>query len=129
LEIFTLLAATLLLSVLLYELIEKQKMFKASRKTAIILYTSVALSIVIGSQVPSLMYINEEAKVFFALKDRSNYRCGTLNRLTSPTSPVCELTELDEKDKIENVLLVGNSHADAIKKEFTEVATSQNNRV
>lgn len=129
LEIFTLLVATLLLSVLLYELIEKQRMFKASRKTAIILYTSAVLSIVIGSQVPSLMYLNEEAKVFFALKDRSNYRCGTLNRLMSPTSPVCELTGLDEKDNTENVLLVGNSHADAIKKEFTEVAESQNIRV
>lgn len=60
-----------------------------------------------------------------SLDDRSNYRCGKLFRVFNPTSNICELAHSNDQNA-SRVLLLGNSHADAIKSEMREIAKADN---
>jgi peptidoglycan/LPS O-acetylase OafA/YrhL len=60
-----------------------------------------------------------------SLEDRSVYRCGKLFRILNPNSNICEITQTDKQNS-SRVLLLGNSHADAVKLEMSEVAKSEN---
>jgi hypothetical protein len=62
-----------------------------------------------------------ERNISNAFSDRPTYRCGKAFRLLHPFSNLCQLSNLDWQDK---VLLFGNSHADAIKDTFVNVAES-----
>jgi len=69
----------------------------------------------------------EERAIFAASSDRTEYRCGKIFRVVSPTSEFCEITGSENSDR--SVMLVGNSHADAIKTAFASVAASLNTSV
>ena len=56
--------------------------------------------------------------IFAAWSDRDTYRCGKGFRLLHPTEVACDLTGVAHG---KNILLIGNSHADSIKKTFAEV--------
>lgn len=51
--------------------------------------------------------------------DRGTYRCGKISRLINLGSEVCRI---GQKAGDKNLLLIGNSHADAIKLSFAKVA-------
>lgn len=63
-----------------------------------------------------LRFDHRERLVFSALDDRAVYRCGKLFRLLHPTASFCPL------GKGQPILLIGDSHADAIKESFTKIA-------
>ncbi|MNV53410.1 hypothetical protein D3C71_1455550 [compost metagenome] len=69
------------------------------------------------------MYSENDIKIFNGLVDRDSYRCGKLFRLTNSGEIVCKINEGKMSN---NVLLLGNSHADSIKNTFKEVAESHN---
>ena len=55
------------------------------------------------------------ANVYSAWEDREVYRCGKLFRIFNPRGKICYLESFVGT---ENLLLVGNSHADSIKGTF-----------
>ena len=69
---------------------------------------------------PSLKYNTMEVNIFHGLEDRDVYRCGKLMRIFNPRAISCKI---NAENFEQSVLLVGNSHADSIKKVFAEVAT------
>lgn len=70
-----------------------------------------------------LRYSRTERAIFGAWEDRSAYRCGKLFRVLNPRDEICPLTESANGPR---VLLVGNSHADALKTSFARVAARKN---
>lgn len=56
--------------------------------------------------------------IFSALSDRAEYRCGKIFRVLHPEAQFCALA------RGVPILLVGDSHADAIKRSFTRVAAA-----
>jgi len=67
-------------------------------------------------------FISErEMKIFGAFEDRSTYRCGKLVRIIDFKAVSCELSG-GPVNKNNNILLVGNSHADSIKTTFVKIA-------
>jgi peptidoglycan/LPS O-acetylase OafA/YrhL len=70
-----------------------------------------------GLPKAQLLRFNHRDRLIFAgLDDRAVYRCGKLFRILHPTARFCPLGHG------EPVLLVGDSHADAIKESFAKVA-------
>lgn len=59
-----------------------------------------------------------------SVQDRGVYRCGKAFRILNPISNVCEIFHSLES-KASRVLLLGNSHADAIKAEMVNVARAE----
>lgn len=116
--IFTLIVA---LSILLHNYIETRKFNIGIIKLSVIfLSTTLALSMILP-MIKNTFYSEQEVKIFSAFKDRSTYRCGKIVRIIDPTAISCELSD-GSADTINNVFLVGNSHADSIKTTFTEIA-------
>jgi peptidoglycan/LPS O-acetylase OafA/YrhL len=64
-------------------------------------------------------YSPHDQKIFSALDDRLPYRCGTLSRFKDPSAQSYELASGGQRKR---VLLAGNSHADAIKAPFIDLA-------
>jgi peptidoglycan/LPS O-acetylase OafA/YrhL len=71
------------------------------------------------SQLKWITYSNTEKEIASAYFDRSSYRCGKIFRILNPNAKLCNLSSRISKNKI---LLLGNSHADAIKQSFTNSA-------
>ena len=68
-------------------------------------------------------FSTSERQILSAWFDRDSYRCGKLKRLMTPLSDSCLIAKPDEQtDKV--ALLVGSSHADAIKQKLAEVAVT-----
>ncbi|MCX0343644.1 acyltransferase [Acinetobacter radioresistens] len=84
----------------------------------------ISIIVLIGATnvLPSFMYNEREQNIFSGLKDRAQYRCGKLMRITNPRDISCKL---NEQNFNKSVLLVGNSHADSIKQSFQKVANEQ----
>jgi peptidoglycan/LPS O-acetylase OafA/YrhL len=64
-------------------------------------------------------YAPELRNVLSAWTDRDVYRCGKLFRILNPVGVLCPL---DAGDDGKRVLLLGNSHADSIKRGFAQAA-------
>jgi hypothetical protein len=67
----------------------------------------------------------KEMRIYQAWFDRSEYRCGKINRILNPSAISCEITS-PIKTPTHRILLVGNSHADSIKSAFSSVAQTAN---
>jgi peptidoglycan/LPS O-acetylase OafA/YrhL len=80
-----------------------------------------------GSNVQQLFYTEKQVKISNAFSDRDVYRCGKMFRILYLFEKSCHIGE--KNNSIENVLLVGNSHADSIKKSFVESANNNNTNV
>lgn len=86
---------------------------------------SILVFAVLGSQIQRLLIPEKEMLIYQAWFDRSEWRCGKINRLLHPADLVCELRPaVPLPDR--RIFLVGDSRADAIKKTFSEVARSKN---
>ncbi len=64
-------------------------------------------------------YPPEMRNVLSAWTDRDAYRCGKIFRILNPTEQLCPLDAGPDERRI---LLLGNSHADSIKRVFAEAA-------
>lgn len=116
------LIAIIVASYLLYNLIEKNSRLLFNNKIArILLILSVLIVAIVSNHFNVKKYTDDEKKIFSSWKDRGEFRCGQLFRILHPLSTICNLNSKDKKYKI---ILIGNSHVDAIKDEFTKVADS-----
>ena len=68
--------------------------------------------------VPNIIYTQGEQNIFNGLKDRASYRCGKIIRIQDPSAISCKL---NNENFEKSVMLLGNSHADAIKTVFSSV--------
>lgn len=77
----------------------------------------------IGPLLQARSFSDDERLVFEAWTDRDVVRCGKLIRILEPGTQSCEITS-GKVDSERSILLVGDSHADSIKKVFASVADS-----
>lgn len=106
-------------SILMHKFIETRRINNIMKLYGVSLTSLVVLT---GATkvTPSIMYSEREQNIFSGLTDRAPYRCGKLMRITNPRDISCKL---NDEDFDKSVLLVGNSHADSIKKSFQEIAS------
>jgi len=110
------------LSFLMYRFVESP-----TRKTNGMALKFVTASLVIavcgvfGFQYQKVIHSDQEMRIFNAWEDRAPFRCGKSARFIRPFEISCELNKMPEPSG-HRVLLVGNSHADAIKQTFVSVA-------
>ncbi len=109
---------------LLYKFIEHP--FRANARLILWCPLSIMLILSLGQAgrfLQEKLLPPDELKIHQAWEDRSQYRCGKLFRLLHPTAISCEITP-HKLNPAGRILLVGNSHADAIKTTFAEVSNS-----
>lgn len=121
-ELIEILILIVLLSIALHLLVEKRKISSGIWRTTAVFSALTLMLAFSGPLVKNRLITDEERKIFNASQDRSVYRCGKLARVLNPTAITCSLSE-NPADTKENVLLVGDSHADAIKSTVTKVAS------
>lgn len=114
-----------LASVALYRFIETpmRKSVRAFQCSVVAIIGTLVL-LMGSSQLNKLRYSQRELNIFNASSDKSEYRCGKAFRVFHPSEKICNLTKLSAP--VSRVLLVGNSHADAIKTVFSEMAAERN---
>lgn len=128
-QLVIILGMILILSLLMYRFVEKPSVSrKKVKKLWLVFPSSIILIFLLGITYQQFKYSKEEMLIFQSWADRDTYRCGKIMRITNPFALSCELTQKME-DPDQNILLVGNSHADSIKLEFTKVANFLNTRV
>lgn len=118
---------TLVLSFGLYHLVEnplRRKLKGVQVFTGAIAFAAlcVVATLVLNHAVQVFVPENKY-KISAAFLDRDVYRCGKIKRIAEPFSESCSLTGDDTSEH--GFLLVGNSHADAIKFRLTEVIQSK----
>ncbi|MEZ5787628.1 MAG: acyltransferase family protein [Xanthobacteraceae bacterium] len=74
-----------------------------------------------GAMIQTALIPEKEMLIAQAWYDRDAYRCGKLNRILHPMAISCEITRPNSAPA-HRVLLVGDSHADAIKSAFAAAA-------
>lgn len=115
-----LLSLIIITSITMHKFVEIKK-FKSINKV----YLGSLLLIIslfgLAKVLPDYQYSAEEKNIFNAVNDRSEYRCGRYTNITNRSLVSCKLNS-ENFDK--SVFLVGNSHADAIKTEFSKTASN-----
>jgi len=112
------LLVTSLITVAMYRFVEPMR--KATRfkfHFSALVLAALSLSIA-GMLINRYSYDEEDKKIFAAWDDRDVYRCGKLFRALNPFARVCLLREIETKNH--SALLVGDSHADSIKRPLAE---------
>jgi peptidoglycan/LPS O-acetylase OafA/YrhL len=118
------LAVTLILIVLAsaisYFIIEKKYSVKFnSIKSKAFIFIALLVSAFSLSTFNLNQYSLIERNIFSAWSDRDIYRCGKIFRIINPFDIVCNVDDLIEG---KGILLIGNSHADSIKRAFADKA-------
>lgn len=122
-------------TLLLYHLVENKNwrvIFKTNKHIPIILLLIGFTTIPISYAINNNHYTNIEKEITFAPLDRSVWRCGKyekLMRVINPNHLTCSLLDLDNSTISENILLIGDSHADAIKQSIANVARQRDSQV
>ena len=111
----------LLFSYLLYNYIEKpyRNIDKRITTPVILLVASIFMLAYISPKLQLSQYSERDRNISNAFFDRAEYRCGKMVRIVHPQENMCLLNSALHPTKI---LLIGNSHADAIKVAFTSAA-------
>ena len=125
---------TLILAVCSYYFIEEP--FRNKKKTpwrkfklSILVMYSIGAVIILVNYLTnnfSYFYSKEQHRIFYAMSDRGKWFCNTSSIITDFKKPTCKLTT-GQKDN--TILLVGDSHMDAIKSIFIENAQKNNTNV
>lgn len=114
------------LSFLMYQYIENPlRTYKYTPHFLLITILSILILLPMGKIFQQLKYPEQEMSIYQAWTDRSEYRCGKINRLISPRAITCQITTKKINPE-PTILLVGNSHADSIKTVFASVAQTRN---
>ena len=129
-EKLTLLLIISVTSILSYQLVEKRlKNFKYIKQLLIIspiLIISIAFG---GASIQERLFTQKELLITHAVEDRATYRCGKLIRILEPSTLTCNLTKLSQEKIQQKILLLGDSHADAIKTTFSQEAKEMQSEV
>lgn len=122
-SLFIILLATLISSYFLFNYIEAIRSHKKF-KTLFSLITFLCVIILLFSpQINQIRFTAKQNLIFDAWSDKDKYRCGKLMRILSPAETVCKIGSINSTKK---VFLIGNSHADSIKKVFSDTMDSKN---
>lgn len=113
---FILLILIVVASILMHKFVELRRYNKIA-KVYLVSFLAIICLTGITKIVPNF-YSEQQQNIFYGVKDRDTYRCGKIIRITDPTAISCKLNSEDHSN---SVLLVGNSHADSIKKVFSSV--------
>jgi hypothetical protein len=92
------------------------------------LVAAAAVVVLAVLPVKRSLFDRQHLAILDAWLDRDIYRCGKLARLREPFARSCSLTP-DSPSDAPGFLLVGNSHADAVKTAMAEVAASRGERL
>jgi peptidoglycan/LPS O-acetylase OafA/YrhL len=117
----------MLLAKIMYRFVEEPMRVKELQIRSwitILLVTFVTISLV--PEIKGFQLSGQEKKIVAARYDRSQYRCGKIFRVFNPSSKVCVIGDNSFNQRI---LLLGNSHADAIKQTFTKAANKNGKTV
>ncbi len=121
---------TILLSLALYHLVENslRKTQSAARLLGFQASLIAALIAVfaLGKPIQQMILPYQVFRISEAWDDRGPERCGKFTMLLNVFSKACPITDTS-RPGASNVLLVGNSHADAIKTAMAEVASQTGN--
>ncbi|PWF46642.1 acyltransferase family protein [Massilia glaciei] len=114
-------------SALLYRCVELPLRTAGRATPRLALFSALAvLGIAVGGGLAQKALTPErELRVLDAYADRGVFRCGKLNNLLAPRARSCELTRPIARPS-HRLLLVGNSHADAIKDGLAAAAQARN---
>jgi len=111
------------LSYFSYNFLEKKQPLSSLFSSKIIGISIVLLMLLIGAELNKNKFSQNELRIFQALESKENRRCGISFRVFQPFAKICKLNDASDHKR---VLLVGNSHANAIKDTFSESATKSN---
>ena len=109
-----------LLSIFSYIFIEKR--LAQAIDSIYFRWGTIALVLLLSNtlnEISLARYSDAERNIFSAWTDRDTYRCGKMFRIIHPGEIICNISSVSSG---ENVLLIGNSHADSIKKVFSDRA-------
>lgn len=116
-------------SMIMYHLIEqplRKSHSRLTRPAVLILTVIISICIAYGlNQFQKSLYTTQQINIVNAAHDRTFFRCGTSYGLLKPFAKSCDLTNGITESR-QAYLLVGNSHADAIKEALSESAMSHN---
>lgn len=107
---------TIGLSLLMYHFVETLRFNTRYGLWIGVLFAATAILALVAPSLNSARFTTDQNKIFAAWTDRADYRCGKIARLLNPTAKTCALTSIDDG---QNILLLGNSHADSIKTVFS----------
>ncbi len=109
-----------LVSAMSYVFVEKKYSGRLNSKSARTFIFVVTVLSPFGFLALNLsQYSLRERNIFSAWTDRDTYRCGKLSRILHPFDIVCMV---GSSNGGKSILLIGDSHADAIKKVFADQA-------
>jgi len=115
-------------SVLMYHFIELPLRRSDNRFTKLPALAITMIAIICTAfylnQFQQSRYTEQQINIVDAAHDRDTFRCGTSYGLFKPFAKSCDLTT-DITNSSRGYLLVGNSHADAIKVALSESATAR----
>ena len=115
------------LSVAMYHIIELPFRSKGIKLKAWLLIMFIfALCVSVMPNLKMQQLTAKDRNIVEARFDRAQYRCGKLSRIFNPTAKVCII---GQKDLEKSVLLIGNSHADALKTSFITIANQNSKEV
>lgn len=128
-SVATILALTASLSYLLFNFVEVRTRSALSGRQVCVTAVSFCVAILLLSNpLTKLSQYRLEPEVFkisSALSDRDSFRCTIDKTLFEPFSESCQINgQLERVEK--RLLLLGDSHADAIKKPLSEVLAANN---
>ena len=87
-----------------------------SKKMFLIALASILLS-VSGVAINEIKYNNKKQNLIFdAVVDKDTWRCGKIFRILNPNKHLCPISDIISNT---SVILIGDSHADSIKKQFS----------
>nr|WP_245198245.1 acyltransferase family protein [Sphingomonas kaistensis] len=119
-------AIALGLAILLHRLVERPGGSIVTWPRALMAAAVMAAIALVAPRVQQHRFDPYEQKVFAGFEDRAPYRCGKMFRITNFGEGACILAPASGE---RTVLLVGDSHADAIKRSFAAAATANGTRV
>jgi len=120
LDLGLMLCLTLGLALLLYVFIETRfaHYFRSGAVRAALILSILPI-VILASELNKKRFTNEQIAIFSGVTDVTEFRCGKLYPYLNPSAVSCNL---GVENLPKRVMLVGNSHADAIKESFTRIA-------
>jgi len=124
-ELLLVLTLITVASIAMYHLIESPLRHRKHRLSQLApLLACITLAIAAApllKQHQRSSYSQEQLSIFDSVHDKITFRCGVFYELIAPVARSCSLTSGDHDSSL-RFLLLGNSHADAIKTELAETA-------
>lgn len=123
----TIMSMIVISTLVVYHLIESKSKF-FSIESLLILWVVLILLIFSLPVIKSFFNTKSEDLIFSANSDRGVYRCGKIFRILNPKNIVCDLTK-DITNPKQKIILVGNSHADALKETLRLVSKEHESKL